>query len=133
MRPDEDGSRSGQRLAALARANHMRAARARLKRRIAAGEISCVDLLLRPCQEIDSMPIAALLATQRYWGEQRARQLLRSFHISELKPIGTMTERQRRAIVAELSRRTSPTSPADDAGGSPSGLPRGLRHEAPCR
>jgi hypothetical protein len=99
---DDDGARVEQRLDALARANRMRVARANLKRRIASGDVSCADLLLRPTWEIQSMPVAALLASQRYWGKYRARQFLRSIQLSELKSIGAMTERQRLTAVAAL-------------------------------
>src|SRR5204863_5058688 len=47
------------------------------------------------------------LASQHYWGEQRCRRFLRSIQISEVKPIGTMTERQRQAIAAALSDDTA--------------------------
>ena len=98
-----DGSaRVQQRLDALARANRLRTARAHVKHRIAAGELTCADLLVRSHWEIEGMPVAALLASQRYWGEHRCRRLLRSVQISESKAIGTMTERERLALAAAL-------------------------------
>jgi len=107
MALDDDGARVEQRLDALARANRLRAARASLKRRIASGEVSCADLLLRPTWEMQSMPVAALLASQRYWGKYRCRQFLRSIQLSEVKSIGAMTERQRLTAVAALRSSTS--------------------------
>lgn len=107
MSTDDDGPRVEQRRDALARANRLRAARASLKRRIASGDVSCSDLLLRPTWEIQSMPVAALLASQRYWGEYRSRQFLRSIQLSEVKSIGAMTERQRLTAVAALTSSRS--------------------------
>jgi hypothetical protein len=78
---------------------------------VAGGEVSCADLLLRPTWEIESMPVGVLLASQRYWGKQRCRELLRSVHLNELKRVGAMTERQRLMIVAALrTSRQHPTS-----------------------
>lgn len=112
MGSHDGGARVQQRLDALARANRLRTARARLKRRIAAGEVSCADLVLRPSWEIERMPIAALLASQRYWGQERCRQFLRSIKMTEVKSIGSMTQRQRLVVATALddARTHSPTA-----------------------
>ena len=91
-----------QRLQALERANRVRLARAELKRRVAAGQLKAAEVVLATPWEADSMPVAELLTSQRRWGVERARRCLGLLHISETKPIGTMTERQRRALVAAL-------------------------------
>ena len=47
------------------------------------------------------MSVSDLLTSQRRWGSTRCRKFLQCVPISENKPIGTMTERQRHAL-AEL-------------------------------
>ena len=93
---------SSQRLRALERANRVRVARARLKRRIAGGELTAAEVILSPRREIDGMPISEVLGSQRRWGEFRCRGLLASLGMSEAKTIGSMTERQRIATASVL-------------------------------
>jgi hypothetical protein len=93
-----------QHMRALERANRVRLARARLKRRIADGEITVADVLLSPPWEAESMAISDLLLSQRRWGHTRCRKLLASIPVAETKSIGAMTERQRRAIAERLGR-----------------------------
>jgi hypothetical protein len=95
---------SSQRLRALERANRVRIARARLKREIAAGELTAAEVILRPRREIEGMPIAGVLVSQRRWGEDRCRGFLAGLGMSEAKTIGSMTERQRIATAAVLTR-----------------------------
>jgi hypothetical protein len=91
-----------QRLRALAQANKVRLARAELKRRIAEGEISAAEVILTCPTEALSWPIGELLMSQRRWGTGRCRKFLAPFQISEVKRIGTLTERQRRLLAAKL-------------------------------
>ena len=49
------------------------------------------------------MPIAQLLASQRGWGEARARAFLAQVAVREDRSIGSLTERQRRAVAALLT------------------------------
>lgn len=88
-----------QHLRALARANQVRLARAALKRRIASGEIAVADVVLGSHWEAESMTVADLLTSQRRWGNTRCRKVLQSLGMSENKTIGSMTDRQRRALV----------------------------------
>jgi hypothetical protein len=88
-----------QHLRALARANEVRLARAELKRRVAGGEITVADVVLGSRWEAQSMTVADLLTSQRRWGNTRCRKVLQSLGMSETKTIGSMTERQRRALV----------------------------------
>jgi len=90
-----------QHLRALSRANEVRLARAELKRRVAEGEISAAEVVLVPPREAETMAVADLLLSQRRWGHTRCRKLLAQVPVPETKPIGAMTERQRRAL-AEL-------------------------------
>lgn len=96
-------SRAPQRLQALERANEIRLARAELKRQIAYGAISAADVILEPPLEANSWAIAELLLSQRRWGDTRCRKFLLRNQISETKPIGALTERQRRLLAQQLS------------------------------
>ncbi len=91
-----------QRLRALVRANEVRLARAELKRRIADGEISAAEVILACPPEASSWSVADLLMSQRRWGSTRCRKFLSHNHIIETKPVGALTDRQRRMLAAQL-------------------------------
>ncbi len=91
-----------QHMRALARANSVRQARAELKRQVAAGEVSVAEVVLACPWEARSMKVCDLLTSQHRWGLTRCRNLLAAIPIGETKTIGSMTERQRRALVALL-------------------------------
>jgi len=91
-----------QRLRALERANAVRLARADLKRRIADNEISAAELILAPPYAAQSWAIGELLMNQRRWGTTRCRKFLSRNGINETKPVGALTERQRRMLAAQL-------------------------------
>jgi hypothetical protein len=88
---------------ALARANEVRVARAELKRRVAFGEIDVAEVIVYSPWEADSMAVADLLMSQRRWGQTRCRKLLAQLPMSEKKTVGSMTDRQRRAIAGMLT------------------------------
>jgi hypothetical protein len=92
-----------QHMRALARANEVRLARADLKRRIAHGAVTVGEVVLTCPWEAESMTISDLLMSQRRWGSTRCRKLLQGIPMSENKTVGSMTERQRRALAALLS------------------------------
>jgi hypothetical protein len=96
-----------QHLRALARANEVRLARAELKRQIADGEISAAHIILECPWEAASMTVSDLLTSQRRWGSTRCRKLLQSIPMSENKTVGSLTERQRRALAAALKGITN--------------------------
>jgi hypothetical protein len=96
-----------QHMRALARANEVRLARAELKRRIGHGEVSVAEVVMTSPWEAESMTISDLLMSQRRWGTTRCRKLLQGIPMSENKTVGSMTERQRRALWALLSPNTS--------------------------
>jgi hypothetical protein len=104
-----------QHMRALARANQVRLARADLKRRIAQGDLSVSDVVLSCPWESESMTIADLLMSQRRWGTTRCRKLLQAVPMSENKTVGSMTERQRRALAALLDPGTRPQPIAVEA------------------
>jgi hypothetical protein len=91
-----------QRLRALERANEVRLARASLKRSIALGHILAAEVLLTCPGEASSWPIGELLMSQRRWGTTRCHKFLARNQITETKPIGTLTERQRRLLATAL-------------------------------
>ncbi|HEY2260265.1 MAG TPA: hypothetical protein VGH45_11160 [Solirubrobacteraceae bacterium] len=91
-----------QRLRALERANEIRLARAGLKRRIAVGETSAAEVILDCPVEASSWTVAELLMSQRRWGSTRCRKFLFRNQIGETKPIGQLTDRQRRVLAAGL-------------------------------
>ncbi|MGN6166590.1 MAG: hypothetical protein ACTHQQ_00265 [Solirubrobacteraceae bacterium] len=92
-----------QKLQALERANGVRSARAQLKRRIAADELTAAEVILSSRWETDSMTIGELLLSQRHWGEVRSRGFLARLGLCEGKTIGSMTTRQRIASAALLT------------------------------
>jgi hypothetical protein len=96
-----------QHLQALQRANRVRLARAELKRRISEGEVTAAEVILTAPWEAGSMAIGDVLMSQRRWGGTRCRKFLAMFRISETKTIGSLTERQRRALAAQLSAHAS--------------------------
>jgi hypothetical protein len=94
-----------QHLRALEYANRVRLARARMKRKIAAGELSAADVVLTCPWQAHSMSISDLLMSQKRWGRTRCRRLLMSLGVPENKQIGTLTERQRLALAAVLTAK----------------------------
>ena len=93
---------AAQHLRALAQANRVRLARAELKRQVSDGETSVAEVVLECPWEAESMAIADLLMSQHRWGRTRCRRFLASIPMSETKTVGSMTDRQRRALSARL-------------------------------
>jgi hypothetical protein len=94
---------AAQHMRALAQANRVRLARAELKRQVAEGETSVGDVVLACPWEAESMTISDLLMSQHRWGRTRCRRFLASIPMSETKTVGTMTDRQRRALAGMLA------------------------------
>lgn len=94
-----------QHLQALEYANRVRLARADMKRRIAAKELSAAEVILTSPWQAESMSISDLLISQKRWGRARCRRLLLWVGVPENKRIGTLTERQRRALASVLSAK----------------------------
>ena len=93
---------------ALQRANEVRLARAGLKRRVASGELGVAEVLLGAYWEAENMTISDLLMSQRRWGHTRCRKLLMQVPVSENKTVGSMTERQKRALAQLLEYPARP-------------------------
>jgi hypothetical protein len=94
---------AAQHLRALAQANRVRLARAELKRQVAEGETSVAEIVMSCPWEAESMTISDLLMSQHRWGRTRCRRFLASIPMSETKAVGTMTDRQRRALAGMLA------------------------------
>jgi hypothetical protein len=90
-------------LRALERANEVRLARAELKRNVAIDEIDVAEVILDCPWEAHSMAVADLLISQRRWGQTRCRKFLAQIPMSEKKTVGSMTDRQRRALATMLT------------------------------
>ncbi len=95
-----------QRLRALGQANAIRLARAELKRRIADGDVTAAEIILTCPEAARRWTLAELLVSQRRWGVTRCRKFLERNHISEMKPIGALTDRQRRMLAVQLGGRS---------------------------
>ena len=113
-----------QHLQALQRANEVRLARADLKRRIAQGQASASEIVLSCPPELEGMSVSDLLMSQRRWGRTRCRKFLAAIPLAENKSIGSMTERQRRALAMAL-----PNCPARETHEMPAVVPPPQRVE----
>lgn len=78
---------------ALAVANEIRLARAKVKGKIRRGEQSLADALAEDC--VQTMSLFGLLRAQPRWGDRRAAVFCEALGVSEVKPIGGLTDRQR--------------------------------------
>lgn len=111
--------RAPQHLRALKQANRVRLARAELKRLVAEGELSVAEVVLACPWEAESMSIGDLLMSQHRWGHTRCRHFMGAIGMAETKTIGSMTDRQRRALAKRLSGAEE-SDPLDSFGiGSP--------------
>ena len=110
-----------QHLRALEYANRVRLARARMKRKIAAGELPAAEVVLSCPWQAHSMSISDLLMSQKRWGRTRCRRLLVSLSVPENKQVGTLTERQRVALASMLTAKNAP--PDGEAGASEPHVP----------
>jgi hypothetical protein len=105
-----------QRLRALEQANAIRLARAELKRRIAHGDVSAAEIILECPEAARKWTVSELLMAQRRWGSTRCRKFLERNNVSEIKAIGTLTERQRQMLARELQYVPAPESVPVSAG-----------------
>jgi hypothetical protein len=96
-----------QHMRALARANEVRLARAALKRQVASGERTAVGVVLECPWEAESMSVTELLCSQRRWGRARSRKLIVAAGLTETKRLGSLTERQRRILAAQLEVKSA--------------------------
>jgi hypothetical protein len=105
-----------QHVRALERANQVRRARALVKRRIASGQLTAAEVVLSHRWEIESMPVAEVLLSQRQWARKRCAEFLLAVTIRDNKSVGSMTERQRIAVAAMLTANTRAAPPDRSVG-----------------
>jgi hypothetical protein len=113
-----------QHLRALEYANRVRLARARMKRKIAAGELSAAEVVMTCPWQAHSMSISDLLMSQKRWGRTRCRRLLVSLGVPENKQVGTLTERQRLALAAVLTAKNASAGTEMSAPAVPARVPQ---------
>jgi hypothetical protein len=113
-----------QHLRALEYANRVRLARARMKQKIAAGELLAADVVLTCPWQAHSMSISDLLMSQKRWGRTRCRRLLVSLGVPENKQVGTLTERQRLALAAVLTAKNAPAGVEEEETEAPAEVVR---------
>ncbi len=99
-----------QRRDALRHANEIRAKRARLKREMKAGRASLVSTLLRPPEFALTMKVYDLVLAAPSIGVIKAKNVLRICGLPASKTVGGLSDRQRRELVAVVSRRPLPTT-----------------------
>ena len=63
-------------------------------------QLSAAEVLLDCPVDASSWPVAELLASRQHWGSAKCSKFLTRNRISEVKPIGELTERQRRLLAA---------------------------------
>src|SRR4051812_46492827 len=100
---DATATAAPQHMRALSQANRVRLARAELKRQIAEGQRTVAEVVLDCPWEAESMPTADLLMGQHRGGRPRCRRFLGAVPMPETKTVGSMPDRQRRALAARLT------------------------------
>lgn len=84
-----------QRRQALARANAVRTARAKLKKDLASGDVDLAPLIDNPPDYAASAKVVDLLVSLPKIGQVRAHQILSRARIAPTKTLGGLTSRQR--------------------------------------
>jgi hypothetical protein len=100
-----------QRMAALAKADRVRLARAQLKRDLKARRVSICDVLADPPEWVETMPVLQLLLAVPKVGRVKATAMLQRGGISatktvggvSMRTVGGMSERQRLELLVALA------------------------------
>ena len=95
--------RNAQWVGALDRANDVRRGRARLKRELAAGTLSIVDVLADPPIYAETATVRQLLLVLPQFGPVKAGRLLAHCQIAGGKTVAGLSDRQRAALIEQLS------------------------------
>lgn len=90
---------------ALDKGNTVRLARAELRRGIASGMKDVINVVSMPPDYALKMTVHDALMSQHGWGEAKTKQMLYACHISEVRTLGNMTDRQRAELARRLRRR----------------------------
>jgi len=93
-----------QRKQALKRANEIRTRRAALKRELKAGRVKIQMLLLNPPPYLLTAKVYDMLLAVPKVGRVKADRVLKYCRVSPSKTFGGLSERQRKEIVAYMSR-----------------------------
>ncbi|HST54891.1 MAG TPA: integration host factor, actinobacterial type [Solirubrobacteraceae bacterium] len=93
-----------QRMDALARANHIRTQRAKLKRDLKSGRLSIHALLSTPPEYVETAKVFDMLLAVPKYGRVKVNKILAHCRISPSKTIGGLSERQRSELVSLLRR-----------------------------
>jgi hypothetical protein len=91
-----------QHIEALERANRVRLARAALKRAVRAGDVNAHEVVRGCPWEAETMTVSELLRSQSRWGRTRTRKFLLPLAVSENRPLGRLTLRQREMLAGAL-------------------------------
>jgi hypothetical protein len=110
VRPEPDAALE-QRMAALAKADRVRLARAQLKRDLKARRVSICDVLADPPEWVETMPVLQLLLAVPKVGRVKATAMLQRGGISatktvggvSMRTVGGMSERQRLELLVALA------------------------------
>jgi hypothetical protein len=105
--PAQTIHRTPQHMQALEHANHIRLARAALKRSVKAGDRSVADVVQTCPLEVETMTVSELLRSQRRWGRTRARKFLTPLAVHENREIGRLTTRQRNELAVRLEAKAA--------------------------
>ena len=93
-----------QRRQALARANAVRVARAKLKKDLASGTVNLASLVVNPPEFAASAKVVDLLVSLPRVGQVKAHQMLGRARIAPTKTLGGLTSRQRGELVNLIPR-----------------------------
>lgn len=91
-----------QHLVALDYANKIRIGRAKIKRELKAGQVGIRALILDPPDSIKSATVYEIITSMNRWGQYRARKILAVAGVTEYTTMGSLTDRQRFSLIAEL-------------------------------
>ena len=93
-----------QRLKALAKANDVRIARARLKQDLSGGRARIDQILAQPPECAQTAKVSELLLALPKFGPARVARLLSHCRISAAKTVAGLSERQRTELIAHFRR-----------------------------
>lgn len=92
-------------MTALQEANDIRFERAQLKREINEGKVTVADVLETEPYFCDSMRVLELLCAQKRWGNVRAWKAMKQAGLGWTCKIGSVTKRQRNALLGILGEQ----------------------------
>lgn len=104
MTEGKDTSVGERRTSALRRANHVRRRRAEVKQELRAGKVTIFELLVDPPDFLMTARLGEILGACPGYGRVGVERLLRWCHVSSLRTIGELTERQRELLLDGLGR-----------------------------